>query len=147
MTDEYKATPLCSAYDARSNADVHYDAEGLLLHEASWRGQADVTPLHHASKMREAGIARLLLEHGAAVLLEHKADVHIRGRYWTPFRVASSRGRVDIAQLLLEHGGEGVAVGSEDDEEYEDEEYEEEEYEEDEDNKEYEEDVLLDAWW
>ncbi|KAI0286158.1 ankyrin repeat-containing domain protein [Russula brevipes] len=101
-TNNRERTPLCEAYSGRhleamrllvkhgANVDVRYSS-GLILHDASARGQADVVDL----------------------LLRHKADVDARGSLnWTPLHWVSSRGNVKVAQLLLEHGADINALST-----------------------------------
>ena len=130
-TNEYNRTPLCSAYndghlnvmrflleEHGADVDVHYDRFGLLSHEASWRGRADVlrlllqhnadvnarndeneTPLHHAARMGGVGVAQLLLEHGA--LVNAQCEGHM-----TPLYRASEQGYLKVVRVLLGHGAD-----------------------------------------
>jgi len=71
-------------------ADVRYDEKGLISHDASYRGRAEVIEL----------------------LLRHNADVNARGPDdRTPLYWASKYGQVEVAQLLLERGAHVNARG------------------------------------
>ena len=88
-----------------------------------------MTPLHFASLKGQAGVAQLLLEHGAVVnaqdqtgrtplhsasqngflgvLLRHGGDVHLReSGGWTPFQMATMKRHDEVVQLLVEHDAE-----------------------------------------
>ncbi|KAF7363214.1 HET-domain-containing protein [Mycena venus] len=99
----------------------------LLEHSAEVNTKDD-TALAAAIKSGHIEIARLLLEHGAAVnaqggsrplqaasskgdveiarlLLEHGAKVNAKGgHYGTALQAAASNGHIEMARLLLEHG-------------------------------------------
>jgi ankyrin repeat protein len=127
---KYKRTPLCSAYEGGhldamrlllehgADVDVHYNKAGLLLHYASFCGQADVihlllqhnadvntgadsnvTPLHAASMRGQARAAELLLEHGANVNAQDRT-------LGTPLHHASEYGYLEVVQILLRHGAD-----------------------------------------
>ena len=92
----------------------------------------DETPLHVALRSGHAGVARLLLEHGAdakaqdgdkstplllasrgghaevaRVLLKHGVDPEVQDEDgWSPLEVASFHGHVEVARVLLEHGAD-----------------------------------------
>ena len=70
------------------------------------RDKSGQTPLHNASEgphSREPNIA-LSLSNIARLLLEHGADVNVRGvGHSTPLHVAAQNGRDEVAHVLLEH--------------------------------------------
>jgi ankyrin repeat protein len=66
----------------------------------------EMTPLHLASRDGHAGVARVLLEHGADVTTQ---DVDML----TPLHLASGRGHVDVARVLLEHDANANAHDAE----------------------------------
>ena len=98
VTNEHGGTPLLEAYKGQhlqvmqlllghgATSDVHYNPSQLLIHRASYDGQARVVRL----------------------LLQHNADVNATSMTWygyyTPLHWASSMGHADVAQILLEHG-------------------------------------------
>jgi ankyrin repeat protein len=129
MSNENKQTPLCAAYrgdclnvmqlllERGAAPDVYYDGWGLLTHDASYKGRAEVirlllqhnadvnaigganlTPLHWASQEGEVDAAQILLEHGA--------DVNAVSDYGTPLYYASLYERLEVVRLLLEHGAD-----------------------------------------
>jgi hypothetical protein len=95
----------------------------------------NVTPLLLASKRGHVKAARMLIEHGAAVmarngdgetplhvasqegqmevaliLIEHGADAKAQDRNgWTPLHRASSKGQMEVARMLIEHGADATA--------------------------------------
>jgi len=122
-------TALCAAYRGRhlevmrllldrgAAADVRYDSQGLMTHDASYGGRVDAirlllqhnanvnatstrnrTPLHWAAQYRHANVAQVLLEHGA--------DINALSDRGTPLGIASSRGYLEVARILLEHGAD-----------------------------------------
>jgi ankyrin repeat protein len=104
---------------SRSPINTPLDAHGItLLHQAALRGERDEvvrlleaevsvhvqtvaqwTPLHCAVFNDHAGIAELLLNHGADVN-------HIRGDGLTALHMAVSRQNKDMVQLLLRYGAQ-----------------------------------------
>ena len=62
----------------------------------------DATPLHIASKMGHAKVARLILERDADVTAQDKDGS-------TPLHLASMRGQLKIAGMLIEHGANVTA--------------------------------------
>jgi len=126
MANESDKTPLCEAYDGGhlkvmrlllecgASPDTRYDMFGLLAHQASIRGQAEVigllmrhrahvnptayfnfTPLHYASSAGHVDTVKVLLENGA--------DVNALSGFGTPLYRASHKGHLEVARLLLEH--------------------------------------------
>ena len=63
------------------------------------RSEHGFTPLHFATAMGHADVARLLLEHGANVNAKSKDG-------WTPLHLAAYWRRAEVARLLLEHGAD-----------------------------------------
>jgi ankyrin repeat protein len=128
-TTKYKRTPLFSACNGghldvirlllEHGAVVDFNFRiGLLLHEASYSGRANIvhlllqhnanvnarngfdeTPLHYASMTGQASVARLLLEHGALVNAQSRS-------HKTPLYRASEYGRLETVEVLLGHGAD-----------------------------------------
>jgi len=73
------------------------------------KNQMQVTPLHSAVAHRDAersfAIAKLLLEHNAAVNVAQQGG-------WTPLHQAAAHGNQKLALLLIEHGADTQAKSS-----------------------------------
>jgi ankyrin repeat protein len=64
------------------------------------RESMKVTPLHSAAAAREAGIARLLIEHGANV------NARQTDSGFTPLHESAANGDMELAKLLLDRGAD-----------------------------------------
>jgi uncharacterized protein len=74
-------------------------ANGAEVNVAS-RESMKVTPLHSAAAARQAGIARLLIEHGANV---NARQIELG---FTPLHEAAGNGDLEFAELLLARGAD-----------------------------------------
>ncbi|MGH2451746.1 MAG: ankyrin repeat domain-containing protein [Candidatus Limnocylindria bacterium] len=96
-------SPLGLAAFFRHEACVAYLLERGADPSAASRNEMRVTPLHSAVAVGHAGIARALIEAGAAVGARQRHG-------WTPLHGAADSGDLETVRLLLERGADPSAT-------------------------------------
>ncbi|XP_041358733.1 ankyrin-3-like isoform X2 [Gigantopelta aegis] len=77
-------------------------------------GSVSVSPLYYSVKLKNTGIAKMLISRGADVNVGCVGTGYSRTRSETPLHCACRLGNVDIAELLLDHDCDVNAVDSDD---------------------------------